>query len=429
MNKKMIGVILLLLPLAALPEGPLAEATTTEGKGRRNVIFIHPDGAAQAHFTATRLFYYGPDGTLNWDKLPHVAVYKCHILDNLEAGSVAGAVAHAAGIKTKFNYYGLDPEKRPIRTIMEDARDDGFATGLINSGTITEPGTGVFVAKVEDRNEHAEIARQIIESGVYVILGGGERWFLPKGVMGRHGEGVRKDGVNLIERAKELGYTIVYTKEELARIDPKKTTKILGLFASHHTFNDKPEEELYQRGLPLYWNYSPTIAEMVDVAIQILSRNSKGFLLVVEEEGTDNFSNRNNAEGMIEAVKRADEAIGVALMFAKKNPRTLLITAADTDAGGPAIWTDTLDDMSPRKPLPSTDKNGAPIDGVGFLEGKDYEVPFLTPEGRPFAISWATFRDEAGGIIARAYGAYGELISGTIDNTDVNKIMQKALGL
>ena len=358
-----------------------------------------------------------------------MAVYKCHILDNLEAGSVAGAVAHAAGIKTKFNYYGLDPEKRPIRTIMEDARDDGFATGLINSGTITEPGTGVFVAKVEDRNEHAEIARQIIESGVYVILGGGERWFLPKGVMGRHGEGVRKDGVNLIERAKELGYTIVYTKEELARIDPKKTTKILGLFASHHTFNDKPEEELYQRGLPLYWNYSPTIAEMVDVAIQILSRNSKGFLLVVEEEGTDNFSNRNNAEGMIEAVKRADEAIGVALMFAKKNPRTLLITAADTDAGGPAIWTDTLDDMPPRKPLPSTDKNGAPIDGVGFLEGKDYEVPFLTPEGRPFAISWATFRDEAGGIIARAYGAYGELISGTIDNTDVNKIMQKALGL
>ena len=65
MNKKMIGVILLLLPLAALPEGPLAEATTTEGKGRRNVIFIHPDGAAQAHFTATRLFYCGPDGTLN----------------------------------------------------------------------------------------------------------------------------------------------------------------------------------------------------------------------------------------------------------------------------------------------------------------------------------------------------------------------------
>ena len=66
-----------------------------------NIIFIHPDGTAQAAFTAARLLHYGPDGTLNWDRLPHVAIYKSHIINSLQSGSVAGAVAHASGIKNQ----------------------------------------------------------------------------------------------------------------------------------------------------------------------------------------------------------------------------------------------------------------------------------------------------------------------------------------
>jgi alkaline phosphatase len=406
-----------------------ASALNTNSK-ERNVIFIHPDGTAQAHYTAARLLHYGPDGTLNWDRLPHVAVYKTHIFDNLQSGSVAGAVAHASGIKTKFNYYGLTPDKKPLRTVLEDARDAGFATGLVNSGTITEPGTGVFVANVESRKDHAEIAKQILASNVDVILGGGEKWFLPKGVKGKHGEGVREDGANLVEQAKAAGYAVVYNREELLRISPNTTTKLLGLFAEHHTFNDKPEKYLYENNLPLYWDYSPTVAEMTDVAIKILSKKSdKGFALMIEEEGTDNFPNKNNAEGMIEAVKRADDSIGVALRFAQNNDNTLVITAADTNAGGPAILTGTLDKMPPGQPLSATDRNGAPVDGVGQLQGNVPGVPFLTPCGFPFAVSWATLSDEGGGIVARAYGLNAELVSGTIDNTDIYRIMHFSLGL
>ncbi len=397
---------------------------------KRNVIFIHPDGAAQAHFTAARLLHYGPDGNLNWDRLPHVAVYRTHIYNNLQSGSVAGAVAHASGIKTKFNYYGLGPDRKPLTTVLEDARDAGFATGLVNSGAISEPGTGVFIANVRSRRDHAEISRQIINSGVDVILGGGEKWFLPEGVKGRHGDGVRKDGLNLIEQAKAAGYTIVYTRDELLQIDPATTPKLLGLFAAHHTFNDEPEEYLYRNNLPLYWDFSPTVAEMTDVAIKILSKKSdKGFALMIEEEGTDNFPNNNNAEGMIEAVKRADDSIGVALNFARNNDNTLVITAADSNAGGPAILTNTVANMPVGKMLASIDKNGAPIDGVGQLQGKVPGVPFVTPCGFPFAISWATLNDEGGGIIARAYGLNGGLVSGTIDNTDIYRIMRFTLGL
>src|SRR3712207_1684893 len=83
---------------------------------------------------------------------------------------------------------------------------------------------------------------------------------------------------------------------------------------------------------------------MVNFGIKFLDARStdKGFLLVAEEEGTDNFGNSNmNAEGIIEAGKRADRAIGVALDYAQQNPRnTLVITAADSDAGGFGIFSD-----------------------------------------------------------------------------------------
>ncbi len=411
---------------------PSLQAASTE---QRSVIFIHPDGANASHFTAARLLLHGPDGELQWDKLPHVAIYKPHILDNLQAGSVGGAVAHASGVRSNFNYYGLGADREELTTITEEARDAGFATALVNSGTITEPGTGAFVANVVSRRDHAEIARQIIESGVEVILGGGERWFLPQGTSGIHGESAREDDLDLIQKARDKGYTIVFTREELLAIDLDKTEKLLGLFAANHTFNAKPEEYLRENNLPHYWDYSPTLAEMVQVAIEISSRNEKGFLLVVEEEGTDNFADvANNAEGTIVALERTDDAIGKALAFAKKTPGTLVITAADSDAGGMQIfapspsgiegWEGTVPTITN---IPGAwHDNMAPADGVGGTGGK----PFSTPCGTwQFGISWAGQADFATTLIARAYGAYAELVTGNIDNTDIYHIMKKALGL
>jgi alkaline phosphatase len=70
-------------------------------------------------------------------------------------------------------------------------------------------------------------------------LAGGERFLLPAGVEGRHGAGEGEDGVNLIARAKELGYTVAYNREELLALDPATTDRVLGVFAHNHTFNDQ----------------------------------------------------------------------------------------------------------------------------------------------------------------------------------------------
>ncbi len=265
-----------------------------------NVIFIHPDGTSLATWNATRILYYGTDGTLNWDRLTHIGLYQGHTKSSLTASSQAGATMHAYGVKVVYDSYGMDGTK-PLtslsgynNSIMIEARDNGINIGIINSGTIVEPGSGVFVASDVSRGNDEDIAKKIIESGADLILSGGEQLLIPEGVEGRHGPGKRQDDLNLIDSAKQNGYYVVYNREELLKL-PEDAEKVLGVFALHHTFNDKSEEELTALGLPNYKTTAPTLAEMTAAAIKFLSKKEGNFFLVVEEEGTDNFGNSNKS--------------------------------------------------------------------------------------------------------------------------------------
>lgn len=398
-----------------------------------NVIFFHPDGTALANWNAMRVLYYGPDGATNWDKLSHIGLYQGHTRTTLTSSSEAGATTHAYGVKVELLSYGMDGNK-PLTSrsgsnlsIMMEAKSKGINIGIINSGKIVEPGTGVFVASDDSRAHEDVISKKIIESGADLIFSGGEENLLPVGIEGRFGPGKRKDGVNVIELAKQLGYKVIYTREELFSIS-NDTKKILGLFARSHTFNDKSEEELTNEGIKNYKPEAPTLAEMTDAAIKFLSAKEGNFFLVVEEEGTDNFGNANNANGYFEALKRADDAIGVALDFHSKNPNTLIITAADSEAGGMEIYGFLEKDMMPDQPLPVKAHNGAPLDGINGTGTK----PFLTAKDKngnrfQFAVAWSTNDDVYGSVIAKAEGLNSELMKGKIDNTEIYRIMYATL--
>lgn len=417
----------LALLAAILPAQTLAQETGA-------VIFFHPDGMGVNTWAAVRTATQGPDGRLNWDRLPHSAVYLGHMKDALAATSHGAATVHAYGVKVVANSYGLDGgaslvsrSGKPMSILME-AKAAGRPVGIVNSGTITEPGTGAFVASVANRYDHDEIVRQVLDAGPPVILGGGERYFVPEGTAGRHGPGSRKDGVDMIGRARSLGYTVVYTAAELRAL-PDTVTRVLGLFARYHTFNDRPEETLRERGLPLYVATAPTIAEMTAAALRILGRGGEPFFLVVEEEGTDNFSNANNARGTIEAGRRADETVGLLLDYVEAHPRTLMIMTSDSDAGGmQVLGSASADYIRSGQPLPPTDANGAPLDG---RDGTG-SLPFMAPPDRaghswPFGIAWASFNDATGGILLRAAGLGAEQVRGTMDNTAVYQVMYRTL--
>ena len=429
-----------------------------------HVIFIHPDGTSPSHYGFARFVDQGPDGRLNWDKLSHAGVYLGHMEDQLGGTSNGGAVTHATGAKVYAESFGLEADNSPIvplsgnegKTIMEEAVEANKVTALIQSGAIFEPGTAAFVAKTEEytdsngnrvvpRSQTAEIARQVILSGVDFILGGGELNLLPAGTDGFHGTAAQLDALstssltrpseNLIELAESLGYTVVYTKDQLeALLDlPTPPTKVLGVFAPIHTFNDRTEEFLAANDLPLYLDTAPTVAEMLEVTQQLAESHpnfQNGSFAVVEEEGSDNFGNNNNAAGTLEGTRRGDAAIGVALKFYEKYQNSLIITAADSDAGGLEV----RDPLNPDQTVgtinnnPTTESRDVPLDGQ---TGSDTEPFMSAPDADGdvfnFGVAWAGTPDFSGSIVAKAHGVNADKLPATVDNTGIYELMYETL--
>ena len=258
---------------------------------------------------------------------------------------------------------------------------------------------------------------------------GGEEWFLPEGTQGRHGAGKRKDGRNIVEEAKAAGYKLVFTREELAAL-PDGAGKVLGIFSDDDTFNDEPEEDLAAKGLPPYDPAAPTVAEMTAAALRFLG--GRQFLLVVEEEGTDNFGNCNNAVGLAEALRRGDEGLGTALGYIDKHPDTLLVTFGDSEAGNPDVLGLRGSKGEARMLAESRDYNGAPLDGAVRGSDGSIEKPFTSrPDraGKPhdFVVAWGTKLDSCGGILVRASGLNAEKVTGSFDNTALYPLIYETL--
>jgi len=400
-----------------------------------NAVFIHPDGTGLGHWNAGRFLHAGPDNMLNWDRMERLSAYRVHQKNWLSSTSHAGATVHAYGKKVHHDSYGLDRDQpllalsgKPM-TIMEEAMASGIRVGTVNSGHIGEPGTGVFLASSEKRGNVEEIALKVMESGADLIFCGGEVWLIPDDSVGRHGQqGRRTDGRNLIAEAKLNGYKVIYTRQQLVDLDPS-TKKVIGIFAATDTYNDENEAFLREKGLPTYDPEAPTFDEMVVVALKVLSADpEKRFFLVAEEEGTDNFSNKTNAGGMLDALLRADRAIGKVLDFQAANPDkpTLLIVGADTDAGHPAIY-------APKDPeegyrLPQTSSTGAQLDGPEGTGGLPfYSKPDAYGNVYPFGIAWATSGDFQGSDVTKAHGFRSELLGSNVDNTGIYRILYEVL--
>lgn len=394
-------------------------------------IFLHPDGMGANTWATTRLWAVGPDGRLAWDRLPRVAVYVGPTFDTVEQSSNAGATTHAYGMRVAVGDYGMRRGQplvaasgQPL-SLMREAQAAGKFVALFNSSSLTEPGTGAFLASVSGREDESAIAAQIFDARPDIALGGGEIFFLPQGVPGRHGLGVRADGRNLVEEARAAGYAVVFDADELAAL-PADARRVLGLFAAEETFNEGSEQALAEAGLPVFQPQAPRFDAMLAFILERARGAEAGYFIVGNEEGTDNLSGENNAPAVLEAALGADRALALALAEAERDPALTVVVASDSDNGGMNATSDDLDDPAelPR-PLPSRTANGAPLDSDGGQ-------PFLAAADRygrrlPFYITWASDSDGAGGTLARAIGPGSPAIEGTIDASVVYRALHHGL--
>jgi len=278
----------------------------------KNIIFYIGDGMGINQVLAARISLQGVDGRFHFEKMPITGLVSTHSIDRLITDSAASATAMATGFKTRNGMVGVSPDSLPLQTIMEAAISRKIATGLIATSSITHATPACFATHVVSRSEHNEIARQLVMSGVDILMGGGRGYFLPQGVQGSK----REDNVDLLALAAEEGYEFVSNTDQL---NNSHSSRILGLFALK-AMSGQSEE--------------PNLAVMTQRAIDILSRNENSFFLVVEGSQIDWAGHDNNLNGIVREMRAFDEAVNIGLNFAEQNSNTLIVVTADHETGG-----------------------------------------------------------------------------------------------
>ncbi|MGQ0656935.1 MAG: alkaline phosphatase [Chromatiales bacterium] len=306
---------------ASLPRQPAHSYPLHNGEAVRNIIYMIGDGMGMGQIVAARMRAHGADGQLALDRMPVLGHITTYSSDELVTDSAAAGTALSTGLKTANRRIAVTPDGQVAYSILEAARDRGLATGLVVTSTITHATPAVFAAHHNNRRDEMTIAIQMLDSGVDVLLGGGRRYFLPESEPG----GARVDGRNLLEEARQKGYTIVADAAALAQA---RGPRLLGLFADAGMTTVSPE---------------PSLAAMAGRALELLSARQRDFFLMIEGSQIDWGGHQNNPDYAIRETLLFDEAVRTAVEFARHDGHTLVVVTADHETGGMAINDGTLD--------------------------------------------------------------------------------------
>lgn len=269
----------------------------------KNIILMIGDGMGLSQVSAA--IYY-KDGTPNFERFSTIGLSKTSSFSDLVTDSAAGATVFSAGVSTYNGAIGVNKDTIAAPTILEHLSKKGYSTGIIATSSIQHATPAAFYAHVKHRRMYEEITEFAPKSGIDIFIGGGLQYF-----------NKRKDKRNLLNDMRNSGYTI----DTISLPTNPTSGKELILLAA-----DGMPQANKGRG-----DFLPNATKL---AMEKLSKNEKGFFLMVEGSQIDWGGHNNDAEYLIEEVLDFDKTLGVALDFAKKNGETLIIVTADHETGG-----------------------------------------------------------------------------------------------
>jgi alkaline phosphatase len=373
-----------------LPEGKMLEPKELVSVDRKakNIILLIADGMSISQVSSYRLIKGGPNERLAVDKFPISGIVLTHSEDAVVTDSASSATAYSTGFKTNNGALGLDKDLNVLENLTEKIHTYGYVSSLISTSEITHATPAAFASHVDLRWKTDEISKQMIDSDVMTILGGGRHFFLPEDMGGK-----RDDGLNLYEQV-ESTQTLLTHKDQLNDESLTSSKKVIGLFADEHIRDiEKPDNHPSE----------PSTKDMLDFAIKrsesFMEGGCKGSFIMVEGSQVDWAGHSNNIDYLVREMQDFEEAVQMAKSYAEQDNETLVIVTADHETGGLLI--------EPFKPTQYT----APEVKFSFNTG----IGYGSHTGVPVPIY--------------AYGPGSENFTGTMDNTDVYRAMVAALDL
>ncbi len=388
------------------------------------IILIIGEGLGPERVALTRDYLGGADAHLTLDTMPHAALVKNFSRDFAVPDQAAVATALATGIKVNNRAVSIDSNGKSISTIMELARDRGRATGLISDRNLTSATCAAFYAHSSNPGDTEQMAQQFAEGGkIDIGLGASAAEFLPETKHGR-----RQDRRDLLLEMRGNGFDVVRTRAELEAIPPWQRTKLFGAFADNDAARDSNQN----------WSDEPSLSDMVRRAIELLQFNQSGYVLVVDASRMREAAETNNAEKTLTETAEFDRAVATAHRYA--GGRSTILVCGDVAIGG-------------------LHANGYPFrkdSGIALLGLNPAGQPWLTwatgpkgmqsygasklPEKEPSpsadakkdqsqpAAFYAPFAlPTVEDVVAFGSGRGSEGLQGTIDNTEIFKILSDEL--
>jgi alkaline phosphatase len=450
-----------------------AQASAAEAK---NVIFFLGDGMGPVTVTSARIYGGEKVGLavpetykLSMEQLKYAARVRTYSQDAQTTDSAPGMSGYITGVKSKNEVISMTPETNPndpatgspylfngnstcpgnngapVETLLEIMKAQGYGTGVVSTTRITHATPATAYAHVCNRNAENTIAAQMVPGGagynaklgadgMDVVLGGGRRHFLPNTAGGN-----RSDARDLVAEMQAAGYRYVSTGTTLSAVNTASTDKLLGLF-NNSDLNyelDRVKNAIDE----------PSLAQMTEKAIEVLSRNQKGYFLLVEGGRIDHALHGTNAKRALEDTLAFDAAIKKALEKVDLED-TLIVVTADHDhvmafngyprIGNPMLGLvrdyqgDTLVKDADGKPYTTLvfGNGGGPrlASREDLTDVDTYADDYLQEVGIKLG-SPGSETHGSGDVMLFADGAGSQRMKGTINNIDVFGKLKAALGL
>jgi alkaline phosphatase len=399
------------------------QAIVRKGKAKNVILFVG-DGMGVSTLTASRIFEgqqrgeSGEENRLSFEDFPFSAFSKTYSANQQTSDSAPTMSAIITGVKTDEGVLSVNQNivrgdyktvsGNEVETLLELAEDAGKSTGVVTTARITHATPGACYAHTADRDwesdkdifdrkrdaydaKFPDIARQLIEfkygDGLEVALGGGRSKFLPREAKdpeyeGRTGD--RLDGRDLTQEwtKKYANSAYVWNEQQFAAVDPRKTKHLLGIFEpSYMQFSyDRPRDKAGE----------PSLTEMTEKSIDILSQNKKGYFLMVEGGRIDHAHHSGNAFRAMSDTVELSNAVRAAVKRVNLDDTLIIVTADHSHTfviqGYPMRGNNILGlvrevgpDGRPEADV-TRDKQGKPFTTLSYANGPGYKA---TAAGRP----------------------------------------------
>ena len=312
-----------------------------KGKKVKNVILMIGDGMSLMHvYTA----WAANRGKLWLENAQATGLSKTWAVKKLVTDSGSGGTSLATGVKTVYHAVGVDPEGKPLTSLVDVAKELGKDAGMAVTCRLWDATPCDFCCHNIDRDKEEELVGDYPTSGVDFVFGGGAQKFTN-----------RKDGRDIFKELQKKGYHVSRTLDDFFAYD--KNSRIFAV--------------PYDKDTPLPDERGDLLARASMKGISLMNQNKNGFFMIIEGSQLDDYGHFNQLALLMKETLDFDQTVGEVMKWAAKDGETLVVVTADHETGGLTLVNGNKDEGSVECCFSTKDHSGAMVPVYAFGPGAE----------------------------------------------------------